>query len=208
MLNKGIHRKSMLLYSLLVQRENKHDCVHECEWMSKCALLHRRWQWRRQHQRRLRWRRPNGPKTTQKKINRTTKAERKRKKTNPSCWLRWKTKPDHIHLLDVVGSLFFPLHLYFAFAFALCIALSAREWASAFMFSGLFFLYSCYTERVVVVVFSSVRFFFFFLSLELLILPMVRTSTAWQSVSMCSVQVFVIWTDWNSNQFFGKKIAL
>lgn len=127
MLNKGIHRKSMLLYSLLVQRENKHDCVHECEWMSKCALLHRRWQWRRQHQRRLRWRRPNGPKTTQKK-NQPHYEGRAKKKENQSKLL--VTMKNKTWSYSFIGRCWFTFFFLFIFILPLPL-LYASHWVRA-----------------------------------------------------------------------------
>lgn len=100
---------------------------------------------------------------------------------------------------------------FFSSSSLFCLCLYASHWVRASERARLCFLVYFFFIHVilsVLLLFFPLFVHFFFLSLELLILPMVRTSTAWQSVLMCSVQVFVIWTDWNSNQFFGKKIAL
>lgn len=162
MLNKGIHRKSMLLYSLLVQRENKHDCVHECEWMSKCALLHRRWQWRRQHQRRLRWRRPNGPKTTKTKKKSTALRRQSEKERKPIQVAGYDEKQNLI--IFIYWTLL--VHFFFLFIFILPLPLLyASHWVRASERARLCFLVYFFFIHVILSVlllfFSSVRSFFF-----------------------------------------------
>lgn len=146
---------------------------------------------------------------------------RKQKKNQPHYEGRAKKKENQSKLLvtmknktwsySFIGRCWFTFFFLFIFILPLPL-LYASHWVRASERARLCFLVYFFFIHVILSVFLLLFFplfvHFFFLSLELLILPMVRTSTAWQSVSMCSVQVFVIWTDWNSNQFFGKKIAL
>lgn len=131
---------------------------------------------------------------------RRRKSDKERKREAIHELLLWKTKPDHIHLLDVVGSLFV----------ALCIAYWAR-----LCFLVYFSSYMLWVCAVVVAVVSFSFIFFvvwFFSCLPFLVLSF--SFCRWLGLqlhgnpSRFRVQVFVIWTDWNSNQFFGKKNAL